>query len=45
MIRFYGDAYRNYQHRVAMIIPLPMGKEGKSTSQSLATDEKVKSLS
>jgi protein-S-isoprenylcysteine O-methyltransferase Ste14 len=45
MIRFYGDAYRSYRQRVAMIIPLPPGKEGKMTSQSLATDEKVKSLS
>jgi protein-S-isoprenylcysteine O-methyltransferase Ste14 len=43
MIRFYGDTYRNYRQRVAMIIPLPIGRE--DTSPSRATEEKVKSLS
>jgi methanethiol S-methyltransferase len=45
MIRFYGDAYRTYRQRVAMIIPLPPGKERNRTSQSLATEQKVKPLS
>ena len=42
MVRFYGDAYRNYRQRVPMIIPLRLGKR---KSQSLATNEKAKSLS
>ena len=45
MMRFYGDTYRNYRQQVSMIIPLPIGKGGKRKSQSLATDEKAKSLS
>lgn len=44
MIKSYGDAYRSYRQRVPMIIPLPIGKGGKRKSQSLATDEKAKSL-
>jgi len=42
MIRFYGDAYRNYRQRVPMIIPLPLGKR---KSPDLAKGEKAKSLS
>lgn len=42
MIRFYGDAYRNYRRQIPMIIPLRLGKR---KSQSLATNEKAKSLS
>ena len=38
MIRFYGDAYRNYRRQIPMIIPLGLGKR---KSQSLATDEKL----
>src|SRR6266850_5506065 len=40
MIRFYGDAYRSYRQRVAMIIPLPPGKDRNRTSQSLPRDAK-----
>lgn len=42
MIRFYGDAYRNYRQRVPMIIPLRLRKK---KSESLSTDEKAQSLS
>jgi hypothetical protein len=41
MIRFFGNAYRNYRQQVPMIIPFRLGK-GKS--QRLTTDEKAKSL-
>lgn len=42
MIRFYGDAYRSYRQEIPMIIPVRLGK---SRSQSLATEDKIKSLS
>ena len=42
MVRFYGDAYRNYRQQIPMIIPVRLGK---SRSQSLATKDKAKSLS
>ncbi len=42
MIRFYGDAYRNYRQRIPMIIPLRLRKR---RSQNLATNEKAKSVS
>ena len=41
MMRFYGDAYRRYREQIPMIIPLRFGKR---KSQSLATEEKAKSL-
>ena len=38
MIRFYGDAYRNYMQQIPMIIPLRLTKK---KSQSLAANEKA----
>ncbi len=42
MIRFHGNAYRNYRQRIPMIIPLRLGK---SKSESRAINEKAKSIS
>jgi protein-S-isoprenylcysteine O-methyltransferase Ste14 len=42
MIRFYGDAYRNYRRQIPMIIPI---RFRTSDRQSVVTDEKAKSLS
>ena len=45
MIRFYGDAYRNYRRQIPMIIPLPTVKRGKGKSESRAADERARSVS
>jgi protein-S-isoprenylcysteine O-methyltransferase Ste14 len=42
MMRFYGEAYRSYRQQIPMIIPLRLSKR---KSQSMTTDENVKSLS
>jgi protein-S-isoprenylcysteine O-methyltransferase Ste14 len=41
MLRFYGNAYRNYRQQIPMIIPLRLRSR---KSQSMATDAKAKSL-
>ena len=42
MIRFYGDAYRNYRQQIPMIIPVRLGK---NRGTRLTAEDKAKSVS